>query len=231
MSSCHHVSCLVSPYPMLAAIVPVKRLAAAKSRLASILHTTERQQLVLAMLGDVLGALIATPGVDHIGVISADPLVLELARARGVEPLLDQASDLNAALGQASRYYAERGVEATLVLPADLPLITPAAIEQLAGAAHGPRGAAIVPSRDGGTNALLLRPPLALPFHFGAGSLARHRQAAYEHGLTLRVASIPGLHLDIDQPDDLLLLAEAEGATATQELLRELSASERVMCV
>ncbi len=63
------------------------------------------------------------------------------------------------------------------------------------------------------------------------GSLARHTAAARAHAIELRVVHDEGLSLDLDQPDDLLLLAERDGATATQRLLRELCVSERVMCV
>lgn len=215
---------------MLAAIVPVKTLPQAKGRLARVLHPAERRALVQTMLGDVLRALLATSGIARVGVISADADVLAQARALGAEPLRDQAADLNAALAQAARYYAAEGAQGVLVLPADVPLATPAALEQLIVAAPE-QGAAIVPSRDGGTNALLVRPPLALPFRFGLGSLAQHERAAQEHGLPFVVADIAGVNLDVDHADDLLLLAEREGATATQRLLRELSVTERVMCV
>ena len=215
--------------PMLAAIIPVKALASAKSRLSKILSPAERRLLVQTMLGDVLAALLAAPSVARVGVISADPAVLAQARLAGAEPLADRSDGLNAALSQAAQHYT--AAEALLVLPADVPLVTPAAIEQLVAAAERPRGAAIAPSRDGGTNALLLRPPLALPFHFGVGSLAEHTRAAREHSLPLRVATPPGLHLDVDHPEDLLLLAESDGATNTQLLLRDLCISERVMCV
>jgi 2-phospho-L-lactate guanylyltransferase len=215
---------------MLAAIVPVKTLPQAKGRLARVLHPAERRALVQTMLGDVLAALLATRGIARVGVISADADVLAQARALGAESLRDQGADLNAALAQAARYYAAEGAQGVLVLPADVPLATPAALEQLIAAAPE-QGAAIVPSRDGGTNALLVRPPLALPFRFGPGSLAQHERAAQERGMPFVVADIAGVNLDVDQADDLLLLAEREGSTATQRLLRELSVTERVMCV
>ncbi|HNP74545.1 MAG TPA: 2-phospho-L-lactate guanylyltransferase, partial [Kouleothrix sp.] len=91
---------------MLAAIIPVKRLGQAKSRLANILSPAERRLLVQAMLDDVLAAMLATRGVDRVGVISADPAVLAQAAARGAEVILDQQADLNAALTQAAGHYA-----------------------------------------------------------------------------------------------------------------------------
>jgi 2-phospho-L-lactate guanylyltransferase len=216
---------------MISAIVPVKTLARAKSRLSALLSAPERRALVLAMLGDVLTALGAARGIDHIGVISADPTVLLLAARHGAEALADHATDLNAALAQAASHYAAAGATATLALPADVPLVTAAEIDQLLAARATARGMLIAPSYDGGTNALLVWPPLALPFLFGEGSLERHLAAARERGLTARQCRVPGLELDVDRPGDLLLLAEMAGETATQRLARELCVAERVMCV
>jgi 2-phospho-L-lactate/phosphoenolpyruvate guanylyltransferase len=215
---------------MIAAIIPVKTLARAKSRLGTLLSAPERRALVLAMLGDVLASLTAAQKIDRVGVISADPAVLAYAAARGAEALDDHTSDLNAALAQAAAHYAGSGATATLVLPADIPLIQAREIDDLMSV-HAPRGVVIAPSRDGGTNALLVGPALALPFLFGPGSLVRHLEAARARGLTTRVFRSPGLDIDVDRPDDLLLLAESDGETETQRLARELCVAERVMCV
>ena len=40
-----------------------------------------------------------------------------------------------------------------------------------------------------------------------------------------------GLELDVDRPDDLLLLAEAPGETSAQKLARELCVDARLACV
>jgi len=215
---------------MIAAIVPVKTLATAKGRLARFLSAAERRALVQAMLDDVLAALLAARHVVRVGVISADATILAQAAARGADTLIDQYQDLNAALTQAIRHYAP-GAAATLVLHADVPLVTPDDIEQLIAAGQAPPSAVLAPSRDGGTNALLSCPPLALPFQFGADSLARHSAAARMRGVRLRQLRRPGLELDIDRPDDLWLLAEMTGESAAQQLARELNVYERMAYV
>ncbi len=80
---------------MLAAIVPVKALAIAKSRLANILSQAERRLLVQTMLADVLHALVATPAIARIGVISADADVLEQARRAGADMLAEMTAAHN----------------------------------------------------------------------------------------------------------------------------------------
>lgn len=216
---------------MLAAIIPVKSLRFAKSRLAGLLTEDERRALVLAMFEDVLAALRAARAVDSVGVISVDSAVLARAAALGAEALVDRPAELNGSLAQAARYYAARGAESTLVVHADVPLATGAEIDALVASLGDARGVVLAGARDGGTNALLARPPLALPFMFGHGSLSRHLAAARERDLPARLFRGHGLALDVDRPDDLLLLAELEGHTATQRLARELSVAERVMCV
>src|SRR5258706_14116510 len=112
-----------SQFFMIAAIIPVKALPLAKSRLGALLSGPERRALVLTMLSDVLAAVGATRSIAHVGGISADPTVLALSSARGAEALLDHAHDLNAALTQAAAHYAARGAVATLALPAHNPTV------------------------------------------------------------------------------------------------------------
>ena len=62
----------------------------------------------------------------------------------------------------------------------------------------------LAPSRDGtGTNALLVRPPLALPYLFGPNSLHSYHQAAEQWQLSSTIVNSIGLALDIDTIDDL----------------------------
>jgi 2-phospho-L-lactate guanylyltransferase len=216
---------------MLAAIVPVKPLYLAKSRLGSLLTIDERRALALAMLDDVLAALRATTALSGTIVVSRDAEVLALAARSGVSALLERADDLNGAFSQAAAFAELSGATRLLALPADLPLITPAEISGLIASGVESGGVALAPSRDGGTNGLYRPVAAALPFLFGVGSLARHMAAARERGLPTRLFRAPGLELDIDRPDDLLLLAEADGETAAQQLARELCVDARLACV
>jgi 2-phospho-L-lactate guanylyltransferase len=210
------------------AVVPVKDLARAKSRLAELLTLEERRALVLAMLSDVLAALSIAPAIANIGLISYDSEVLSLATHKGYSVLYDRANDLNGALTQAAAESAAAGADALLIVPADLPLVTPAEIGQVISKLADTPGVVLASSYDGGTNALLVRPPQALPFHFGPQSLARHQREAHDRGLCVHLLQTPGLERDIDHPSDLIALADTGGATATHQLLRELKLFSRV---
>ena len=61
---------------------------------------------------------------ERIAVVTADPLLLPLMRGQGLHALEDPGGGLNAALGLACRYAADRGARAVVVLPSDLPNVT-----------------------------------------------------------------------------------------------------------
>jgi 2-phospho-L-lactate guanylyltransferase len=215
---------------MIHALIPVKPLHAAKTRLAAVLGAAERRELALAMLGDVLAAVHAAPAVAGVTVVSRDPAALALAAEYGARAMLDAAADLNGALEQGARHLSAAGVRALLVLPSDLPLLSAGDVELLARALGPGPAAALAPARDGGTNALLAAPPDALPFLFGRGSLAGHLAVARELGVAARLVCSPGLELDVDTPDDLLALAQAPGASAAQRLVRRLGLEAKAAC-
>jgi 2-phospho-L-lactate/phosphoenolpyruvate guanylyltransferase len=215
---------------MIHAVIPVKALGAAKSRLSGVLSAAERRQLALIMLGDVLAVVSAAPAVGGVTVVSRDPSALALAAQFGADVLLDATAGLNEALEQAAGRVAALGARALLVVPSDLPLLTAHDVTQLAEALGQAPAAVLAPSRDGGTNALLVAPPGALRFAFGPGSLARHMAEARRRGLAVRLVRTPGLELDVDQPEDLLYLRLSEGTTAAQHLLRTLDLAARAAC-
>ena len=81
------------------AIVPVKALDLAKSRLA--LPPGERRQLALAFATDTLDALLACPDIGAVVVITADPDVAALAAARQAHVVPDSTDSLDAAIADA----------------------------------------------------------------------------------------------------------------------------------
>jgi 2-phospho-L-lactate guanylyltransferase len=192
------------------AVVPVKELLGTKSRLKPILHPGARAGLTLYMMGRVVSALRGA-GVENVCVVSPDRIVLDEAEKRGATPLLQESRGLNPALEEGRRWTMDRGASSLLVLPADLPLLDAGDVRAVLDGIGA--GASVVISPDGahaGTNALLLRPPDALPFAFGPGSYEAHLRAARERGLDLRVCERPHLAFDLDTVEDLTRLNEKE---------------------
>jgi 2-phospho-L-lactate guanylyltransferase len=64
------------------AVVPIKTLSAAKTRLSGALATGARMSLMQAMFSDVLGSLRHTPSVDAIAVVTVDAIELDALLVR-----------------------------------------------------------------------------------------------------------------------------------------------------
>ena len=206
----------------LVAIVPVRGLERAKTRLGEALDPEERRALVEGLLRRTIRSAITTPGIRAVAVVSPDPEALAVAGDTGAVTLPQGGGGLNEGLADGRTWARELGATALLVIPADLPAIGPGELG-LVLAAAGDKLAAIrsadtpatslvvlIPDRAGeGTNLLLLAPPGAIPFQFGPGSRAAHAGAAARAGATYLELEGP-LGLDLDTPDDLLA-AEAVG--------------------
>ncbi len=210
---------------MRVALVPVKRLHAAKSRLLPLLGRAALERLTLAMLEDVLAALRAAREIDRVAVVTEDPAVADAARAAGAEALLRRDAGLNPSLDAAARTLAAEGARALLVVLGDVPGIEPPDVARLfaALAELGGRGVVLAPARDGGTAALLRAPHDVIPSRFGPESAAAHRALARDAGVPLAELELPGLALDLDRPEDVAEFRSAgRGGTRTRHALAEL---------
>lgn len=189
------------------AVLPVKRFAAAKQRLAAGLDGERRAELVAAMLDDVLEAIAEARSVERTIVVTSEPRAAELATAAGAEVIADpdQGGHSGAALAGLARA-REAGAGCVVLLPGDCPLLDPRELERLLTGLPE-HYVAIVPDRHGtGTNALALTPPDAIRPAFGEGSCARHVAAAREAGIPFGVEELPSLGLDLDTPADVVAL-------------------------
>jgi 2-phospho-L-lactate guanylyltransferase len=183
------------------AIVPVKALTDAKSRLADQLSGDERRALVTWMLGRVLDACLSADPIDRVIVVAGDREAAAVAARAGVEVLIEPVPGLPAALRAADQ--AAAGAGATLIVPADLPLATAGDLET---ACRARAGVVVVPTWDGGTGALLRRPPSVVATAFGPGSAAAHLRLAAAAGVRALRLDLPNLALDVDTPRDLRLI-------------------------
>jgi 2-phospho-L-lactate/phosphoenolpyruvate guanylyltransferase len=75
------------------AVLPVKRFAAAKRRLAAGIDEARRQALVAAMLDDVLAALAAARSIERTIVVSDEPRAIEAAAAVDALVVADPGGD------------------------------------------------------------------------------------------------------------------------------------------
>src|SRR5437773_2468051 len=206
-------------------LVPVKNLENAKQRLASVLDQGTRTELAQAMLHDVLDALAACCSNSEISLVTSDPFALDLAQAFSFQVIPDATNRSETdAIAMATKVCESRGVESTLVIPADIPLIKPSEVTAVLHAAPE-KGSVLVPAHDGrGTNAILRRPAALFPLRFGNDSFVPHLAAAKATGKPCVVLSLAGIGLDIDTPEDLRQLALAPRNKRSQSLARAVCA-------
>ncbi len=199
------------------ALVPVKSLASAKSRLAAYLTQNQRETLVLDMLHHVLEVLLDSRLLEQVSVVSPDKRVLERAEAWGAQALIEEVRGHNPALQAAAMKELNAGTTALLTISADLPLLHPADIRALIERSLDHQ-VVLAASRDRtGTNAILMRPPLVLPYLFGPNSLQSYLQAARQKKLSNIIYNSVGLALDIDTIDDLDDLYELQALSGEEK--------------
>jgi len=190
------------------ALVPIRGLETAKTRLGEDLDPEERVELVTNLLRRTLVATRDARRIAGTVVVTMDPDAAGIAKELRAIGLVERAPGLNAAIEAARSVAVARGATAVLVLPADLPSVSAEAVDELlaAATAAGPaRALAVaVPDRHGlGTNTLLLSPPGAIDPAFGDASRAAHAARAEAAGVSWLELDGP-LTLDLDTAADLV---------------------------
>jgi 2-phospho-L-lactate guanylyltransferase len=206
-----------------AVVLPVKRLAAGKSRLRGAVTGVRHERLALALVLDTAAAAMASPAVARVVAVTDDPEAAEALAALGAHTVPDPpGAGLNAAFAHGASLAGGAPVAA---LAGDLPALRPAelaaalrAAEELApttGGATGARGFAA--DADGTGTVLLTVPPGGhLDPHFGPGSAAAHAAS----GAVPLDGAWPGLRRDVDTAADLAAAAALGLGPRTAELLR-----------
>jgi 2-phospho-L-lactate guanylyltransferase len=195
------------------AVVPVKPLSTAKSRLATVLKPLQRQQLVIAMLEHTLGVLQQTIGLAGILVVCADPLILNIACRLNIDTFAEsEARGLNFSLYRASHELLRRGADGMLVVPIDLPRLNPDSLDLVLRPMVRPPTMVIAPDQyRSGTNILFVSPPNLIRFSFGRNSFVKHQEGARRAGAKLFIVDSPNLALDVDCPEQLELVRHLTG--------------------
>lgn len=188
---------------MIFAILPVKSPQNAKQRLTGFLPVKQRETLARILYKQTLATLCEAKGIDRVVVATSDAEVAEYARESGVLVFEEEEQVSHSVSADAACLRAmEMGATTVLLVPIDVPTVTPDDFSQLAAAARP--GLVVVPSLDGtGTNALVRTPPDCIESRFGPGSCRAHLDQAASKGLYADVLRLPGLMFDIDTPEDV----------------------------
>ncbi len=179
------------------AVVPVKAWRSAKTRLD--LPPDSRAAMARSMTLDVLDLLTTHPDIAHVVVVTVDADAAREAKLRGATVLADDLG-LNDAVRRGCTWVAQHREDGpTVVMPADLGLLTAVALAD-ALAVLARTGRAHVPDLSGEGTTLLAAPTASAitPF-YGEGSSAAHAAAGF-----VRVEEVDSsVRADIDRLEDL----------------------------
>jgi 2-phospho-L-lactate guanylyltransferase len=205
-------------------LIAAKQLEFAKTRLGEAMPAAERQMLAEAMFRDVLGAAMSAQTPDHVALVSSDDRLLKLARAAGAMTIDEKfPRGLNAAVRLGTEALVAEGARTVCVVLSDIPLVTGADIDAVFAAIPGPRGVALVPSRElSGTNIIARTPPDAIATRFGRQSLMRHLEGCEQAGVRCEIIRQSGPSMDLDLISDLADFARIPSPTHTFSQLSRL---------
>ena len=202
------------------ALVPIKDVTRAKTRLRAVLSKHDTAFLAEQMANLTIDTLTRSTSVGRIVLLGSSRGVASTAEEFGCEFASENPSqDLSANLHAAASSLGLHANDTLAIFPADIPLITATDVDDLIE--RHEQGLTLCPAaRDGGTNALLLTPPTAIEFQFGHDSARRHAEAARAAGLPVRIIDSPVFSRDIDVPEDLDWLSRARHAGPLLDALR-----------
>jgi 2-phospho-L-lactate guanylyltransferase len=199
-------------------VIAVKRLTAAKTRLAPVFSATTRENVVLAMLVDTITAASAVAAVHSVTVVTPDEVAAEATRSLGARVVVDptptgHGNPLNNAL-TAAEAAIRRETPNVVALQGDLPALQPQELAEAITAARSyPRS--FVGDRHGTGTSALFAFGVGLDPHFGSDSAQRHRRS----GAIELTGAWPGLRCDIDTPDDLMVARRLGVGAATAQAI------------
>lgn len=183
-------------------VVPIKRFANAKKRLAGFLTVAERETLARSMAVRVLHA---ADGL-HVLVVTDDDEVSSWARSLGADVVRESGGGLNAAVRSGVDAARLHRADRVIVIHADIPLAT--ALDRFTTSSA--QSAVIVPdTRNDGTNVLVFPADAPINFCYGVGSFAMHHRELVRLGFDVIVVPDAQLGSDVDHPRDLRIARAA----------------------
>lgn len=218
--------------PEIWAIIPIKRLEHAKSRLAGLLDRPQRAELALAMYRDVLDMLGGVKRLSGILVVTNDREAADLARRAGATVLPDPVErGTNRAVEAGLSWLLRQTASRALIIPGDVPFTTREEVDSVIDALSMDQVVIVPAAQDGGTNMLGLAAPDTMGVSFGEDSFRKHRTAAQRSGLEPRILHLDGAGHDIDVSADLFCTEGGAPAARTRAILQRLERAGPVQSV
>jgi 2-phospho-L-lactate guanylyltransferase len=179
----------------IAAVIPMKSLYSAKSRLSNILTAKQRKNLAMYLLDATIKELKKSNFISEIVIVSSDEAVKHYSCLNRIKFIKDSEEGVNKAVLLADKYCIDNGINANIVIPQDLPFISAKEIDKICTISNKYHKCIIIcPSkRFDGT-------------HYDDNSYINHLKEASKFKIPIESLDIVKLRFDLDTKDDLLEL-------------------------
>jgi len=210
-----------------AIVIPVKG-ENPKGRLGELLSKREKKQLQLSMLEDTLATIAQARKLGQTYVVSSDKDILRFAERYGVGSISEEKDrGVNQAVERA--VLALGRYEGWMIIPADIPLITPNDIRTVLTLVRMGSSIVISPSEDySGTNLLLMSKRSMIPLHYDDDSFTKHVEEASRRGFRFSVYYSQNVGFDIDRASDVHRYFSFGRRNSTMNLLERTLRRRRV---
>lgn len=183
-----------------AAIIPVKTFAKAKTRLSLPQKTTA--ELCKLMFEEVLKTIVDSD-IDSVVVVTKDKDAMEIGKLYDAIQIADDETGVNNAVSLADIYLEKNGFDASIVFPQDIPLLQRKDIDNLLKFSSA-NSVLVVPSRRfDGTNALFRSPVNIMETHYDEDSYKIHLHAGRTHTRKTSLVLMQRIMMDVDNNEDL----------------------------
>ncbi|HEU4483243.1 MAG TPA: 2-phospho-L-lactate guanylyltransferase [Nitrososphaeraceae archaeon] len=196
----------------IAAVIPMKSLHSAKSRLSNILTAQQRKNLAMYLLDATIKEIKKSCIISEIIIVSNDKAVKNYSCLNNLKFIKDSEEGVNKAVILADNYCIDNGINANIVIPHDLPFISAKEIDKICTMSNKYHKCIIIcPSkRFDGTNILFRKPPDVIKTHYDDNSYMNHLKEAYKFKIPIESLDIVKLRFDLDTKEDLLELFPLE---------------------
>ena len=195
------------------AIIPIKNLNYAKSRLNSILDNKQRIRLVKLLIFSTIKELKKSEFIRKIIIVSNDNEIENIANDYNVDYINEYSNNgVNYAVSQVDLIATKFEVDSDIIIPHDIPLLTVKDINKVCKASNKhDRCVIICPSkRLDGTNILLRKPPKIINTYYDNDSYFNHMKITTDLKIKTIRMMLKNIMQDIDTPNDLIKLSEKE---------------------
>lgn len=196
----------------IAAVIPMKSLHSAKSRLSNILTAQQRKNLAMYLLDATIKEIKKSCIISEIIIVSNDKAVKNYSCLNNIKYIKDSEEGVNKAVILADNYCIDNGINANIVIPHDLPFISAKEIDEICTMSNKYHKCIIIcPSkRFDGTNILFRKPPDVIKTYYDDNSYMNHLKEAYKFKIPIESLDIVKLRFDLDTKEDLLELFPLE---------------------